>query len=187
MAEALAAAMNPSVAGGNHAAVWIEREVLEWFKQLIGFPPDSMGLLVSGGSAAAVTALTVARHEACARENWDVRTEGVQTTQPQLSGRRLLVYKGQGHSCNQKAVELLGIGSANIRVVPSDAVLKLRPEALDQMLREDMANGHIPVAVIASAGTVNTGAIDPLVEISNVCALHKVWLMSTPRMAAPRL
>jgi len=177
MAEALAAAMNPSVAGGNHAAVWIEREVLEWFKQLIGFPPDSMGLLVSGGSAAAVTALTVARHEACARENWDVRKEGVQTTQPQLSGRRLLVYKGaEGHSCNQKAVELLGIGSANIRVVPSDAALKLRPEALDQMLREDMANGHIPVAVIASAGTVNTGAIDPLVEISNVCAQHRVWL-----------
>src|SRR5215213_4497752 len=66
MAEALAATMNPSVAGGNHAAVWVERQVLQWFKGLLGFPKESMGLLVSGGSAAALTALTVARHRACA-------------------------------------------------------------------------------------------------------------------------
>ena len=177
MAEALAGAMNPSVAGGNHAAVWIERQVLEWFKQLIGFPTDAMGLLVSGGSAAAVTALAAARHEACARHNWDVRKDGIQKTAAPGATQRLLVYKGaEGHGCNQKAIELLGIGSANIRLVPSDATLRVRPDALDAMLRDDRAAGHIPVAVIASAGTVNTGVIDPLVEIADICAGREVWL-----------
>jgi len=177
MAEALAAAMNPSVAGGNHAAVWIERQVLEWFKQLFGFPMDSMGLLVSGGSAAAVTALAVARHAACTRRGWDVRRDGMQPTDLGASAPRLVVYKGaEGHGCNQKAVELLGIGSANIRTVPSDAALRLRPDALDRMIEDDLAAGHTPVAVVASAGTVNTGAIDPLDEVADVCARHGVWL-----------
>jgi aromatic-L-amino-acid decarboxylase len=176
MAEALAAAMNPSVAGGNHAAVWIERQVLQWFKGLLGFPNDSMGLLVSGGSAAALTALTVARHRACARFGWDVRARGVQ----QLGGphpTRLLVYKGvEGHGCNQKAVELLGIGADNIRVVPHDRALRLLPDELDRMIAHDVASGDIPVAVVASAGTVNTGAIDPLDELAEVCQRHGVWL-----------
>jgi len=177
MAEALAAAMNPSVAGGNHAAVWIERQVLEWFKQLFGFPLDSMGLLVSGGSAAAVTALAVARHAACGRRGWDVRRDGMQTTDAGAGAPRLLVYKGaEGHGCNQKAVELLGIGSSSIRTVPSDEALRLRPDALDRMIEVDLAAGHTPVAVVASAGTVNTGAIDPLDQVADVCARHGVWL-----------
>ena len=177
MVEALATAMNPSVAGGNHAAVWVERQVLEWFKQLFGFPPDSMGLLVSGGSAAAVTALAVARHAACARRGWDIRRDGMQPADGGASPPRLVVYKGaEGHGCNQKAVELLGIGSANLRTVPSDTALRLRSDALDRMIEDDLAAGHTPVAVVASAGTVNTGAIDPLDEVADVCARHGVWL-----------
>ena len=177
MAEALAAAMNPSVAGGNHAAVWIERQVLEWFKQLVAFPQQSMGLLVSGGSAAAVIALNTARYRACARRGWDVRAKGIQRLEFERSGRRLLVYKGaEGHGCNQKAVELLGIGSENLRLVPSDEALRMLPAALDGMLAEDVTAGQMPVAVIASAGTVNTGAIDPIDEIAAVCARHNVWL-----------
>ncbi|MBK5187151.1 MAG: hypothetical protein JJD97_02840, partial [Gemmatimonadaceae bacterium] len=75
-AQALAAAMNPSVAGGNHAAVWVERQVIEWFKSIFGFPATSMGLLVSGSSAAAITGLAVARHAAAARRGWDMRSAG---------------------------------------------------------------------------------------------------------------
>src|SRR5262245_57134101 len=111
MAEALAAAMNPSVAGGNHAAVWIERQVLEWFKQMIGFPSTSMGLLVSGGSAAAMTALNVARYRACSIHGWNVRKEGLQRGE---TGRhsKVLIYKGaEAHACHDRAVELLGIGN----------------------------------------------------------------------------
>lgn len=170
LAESLAAAMNPSVAGGNHAAVWVERQVLDWFKQMLGLPEASMGLLVSGASAAAITALAVARHATCARAGIDVRRTGP-------GAARLLVYRSaEGHACHRKAVELLGLGHANLRVVETDEALRLRPHVLDEMLAADRAAGYLPMAVIASAGTVNTGAIDPLDAVGRVCARHGVWL-----------
>lgn len=185
-AAALAAAMNPSVAGGNHASVWLERQVVEWFKQLLGFPRDAAGLLVSGGSAAAITALAVARHAACAARGWDVRAAGVQRVEAGGRAARLLVYQSpEGHSCHQKAVELLGLGSAHLRTVPCDAALRMVPEALDRMLREDLARGDVPVAVVASAGTVNTGAVDPLGSLAEVCARHRVWLHVDGAYGAP--
>jgi aromatic-L-amino-acid/L-tryptophan decarboxylase len=187
-AEALAAAMNPSVAGGNHAAVWIERQVIGWFRQLLGFPRESMGLLVSGGSAAAITALAVARQIACARRGWNARVDGVRGTAADARSTQLLVYKSaEGHSCNQKAVELLGLGSASLREVPTDAALRMRPEALDAMLAEDLAAGCVPVAVVASAGTVNTGAIDPLASLADVCTRHRVWLHVDGAYGAPAI
>ena len=176
MADALAATMNPSVAGGNHAAVWVERQVLRWFKSLFGFPNDATGLLVSGGSAAAITALAVARYSACQRRGWDARVQGIQRGMRQTESRLLVYQSAESHSCHQKAIELLGIGSENIRVVPADDDLRMRPSVLEDMLAEDIAHGHIPVAVIASAGTVNTGAIDPIDDIADVCARHAVWL-----------
>ncbi len=167
--DALAATMNPSNAGGNHAPIYVERQVIGWFQQLVGFPEESMGLLVSGGSMAALTGLTVARH---VKAGFDVRAEGLQGTHP-----RLIVYKGaEGHGCNQKAVEVLGIGSGNLRIIPHDAAQRIIPSALDAAIRKDREAGHRPIAVVASAGTVNTGAIDPLAEIADVCAQHGVWL-----------
>jgi aromatic-L-amino-acid/L-tryptophan decarboxylase len=168
-AEALAAAMNPSCAGGNHAAIYVEREVINWFKQIVGFPPESMGLLVSGGSIAALTGLAVARQAQC---GFDVRTEGLRSA----SGPLRFYRTGEGHGCHQKAIELMGIGSENLRSVRHDGALRMIPSALAEAIREDRQNGFIPVAVIASAGSVNTGAIDPLDEIADVCAQHKVWL-----------
>lgn len=186
LADALAAAMNPSVAGGNHAAVWIERQVLEWFKALVGFPREGMGLLVSGGSAAAIVGLAVARHVACARRGWDVRANGVRGAPSAGGPGRLLLYKGaEGHGCNQKAAELLGLGSASVRQVPSGADLRMLPEALDAMLEEDIAAGRVPMAVVASAGTVNTGAVDPLDALADVCARRGVWLHVDGAYGAP--
>jgi glutamate/tyrosine decarboxylase-like PLP-dependent enzyme len=182
---ALAAAMNPSVAGGNHAAVWVERQVGEWVKALLGFPREGVALLVSGGSAAAITALAVARHAACARRGWDVRAGGLP---PLVDGRpaRLLLYKSaEGHGCNQKAAELLGLGRANVREVPTDAALRMRPDALDAMLADDLAAGHLPMAVVASAGTVNTGAVDPLAALADVCRRRGVWLHVDGAYGAP--
>ncbi|MCB0227153.1 MAG: amino acid decarboxylase, partial [Anaerolineae bacterium] len=90
-AEALAAMMNPSVAGGNHAPVYVEHQVLNWFRELLGLPPESKGLLVSGGSMANLTALAVARH---VKAGLDVRAEGVQGLPAQL-----IVYTSEeGHS-----------------------------------------------------------------------------------------
>jgi len=171
-AEAIAAAMNPSVAGGNHAAVYVERQVVRWIATMVGYPPSAMGLLVSGTSTAALTALAVARHAACGRRGWDVRARGLQGLE-----QRLLLYKGaEGHACHQKAAEVLGLGSAAVRNVPSDDALRIDPGALDAMLEADLSAGHLPVAVVATAGTVNTGAIDPLAAIADVCERRGVWL-----------
>ncbi len=179
-AEALAAAMNPSCAGGNHAAIYVERQVIDWFRQIAGFPTTSMGLLVSGGSTAALTALAVARHARC---GFDVRARGLQD-----AGPRLLVYQGsEAHGCHQKAVELLGLGSDSLRIVERDAARRLRPAALDAAIRDDLERGHRPLAVIASAGTVNTGAIDPLAAIADVCERHGVWLHVDGAYGAPAI
>jgi aromatic-L-amino-acid/L-tryptophan decarboxylase len=187
-ADALAAAMNPSVAGGNHAAVWIERQVLEWFKSLVGFPAASMGLLVSGASAAAITSLAVARHRVYRRRGIDVRTNGLAAVDPDGHPLRLIVYRSaEGHACHQKAVELLGLGHTNLRVVGTDSHLRLDPGALDAMIASDLAAGFTPMAVIASAGTVNTGAIDPLDAIADVCARHDVWFHVDAGYGAPAI
>jgi glutamate/tyrosine decarboxylase-like PLP-dependent enzyme len=112
-ADALAAAMNPSCSGGNHAAIHVERQVIGWFKQIIGFPRDAGGLLLSGGSMAALTALAVARHVKC---GFDIRAQGAQET-----AKPLVFYKsGEGHGCHQKAIELLGMGHQNLRLVRSN-------------------------------------------------------------------
>jgi aromatic-L-amino-acid/L-tryptophan decarboxylase len=168
-AEALAATMNNSCAGGNHAAYYVERQVIDWFKQMLGFPPEGMGLLVSGGSMATLTGLAVARH---VKAGVDVRAHGIQGC-----GGTLTVYMGQeGHSCVRKAVEMLGLGNSAIRTIPVDDQYRMRVEDLDAAIRRDKEAGKRPIAVVASAGTVNTGAIDPLHQIHEVCRSHEVWL-----------
>src|SRR5207249_5704060 len=99
-ADALAAAMNPSCAGGNHAAIYVERQVIAWFRELLGFPTTAMGLLTSGGSMATLTALAVARHT---KTGLDVRADGLRGA----PNRFAFYASSQGHSCIRKAVELL--------------------------------------------------------------------------------
>ncbi|MBF9131224.1 aminotransferase class V-fold PLP-dependent enzyme [Plantactinospora sp. S1510] len=172
VADALAATMNPSVAGGNHAAVHIERQVVRWFADLAGFPDGSTGLLVSGGSMATLTALTVARHRAAVRVGVDVRADGMQG-----HGRRFVLYLGaEGHGSARKAAELLGIGSANIRTIASDDRHRMRPDLLRDQIAHDLADGRVPLAVMATAGAVNTGAVDPVDVIADICADLGVWL-----------
>jgi aromatic-L-amino-acid/L-tryptophan decarboxylase len=179
-ADALAAAMNPSCAGGNHAAIYVEHQVINWFKQLLGYPAEASGLLVSGGSMAALTALTVARHAKC---GFDVRGQGLRQASSQL-----VFYKThEGHGCHQKAIELLGIGSNHIRTIDHDEGWRMRPSALAARIVADRRDGLTPIAVIASAGTVNTGAIDPLADIADVCAEHDVWLHVDGAYGAPAI
>jgi aromatic-L-amino-acid/L-tryptophan decarboxylase len=179
-AEALAAAMNPSCAGGNHAAIYVERQVIHWFKRILNFPGESMGLLVSGGSMAALTALAVARHVKC---GFDVRRQGLQAAPSPL-----VFYKSaEGHGCNQKAIELLGIGSDNLQLVDQDHAQRMIPSALEAIIDSDLKSGRRPVAVIASAGAVNTGAIDPLDEIADICGRHGIWLHVDGAYGAPAI
>src|SRR6266478_7657891 len=117
LTEVLAAAMNPSCAGGDHAAIYVERCAVRWLMELIGFPTeDSMGLLVSGGSAATLIALAAARHRAALEDGWNVRTEGLQHARPALR----LYISPEGHSCIQKAAEILGLGVRAIHKVAGD-------------------------------------------------------------------
>jgi aromatic-L-amino-acid/L-tryptophan decarboxylase len=179
-AEALAAAMNPSCAGGNHSAVYVEREVINWFRQMFSFPAGAMGLLVSGGSMAALTALVAARHNRC---GFDIRATGLRGSDADL----VFYRSGEGHGCYQKAIELMGVGSRNLRTVDHDAALRMIPSALDDAITADKQAGRLPIAVIASAGTVNTGAIDPLDRIADVCQRHKVWFHIDGAYGAPAI
>ncbi len=181
LAEALAAAMDPSVAGGNHAAVHLEHQVIRWFAGLLGWPAGYCGQLASGGSAATLTALAVARHRAAARAGADDRRDGLAG----LAGRLVLYAGTESHSCVTKAAEVLGLGSAAIRVVPSDPGHRMRPDELGRLVRADEAAGKLAVAVVATAGTTNTGAIDPLDEIADVCARHGLWLHVDGAYGAP--
>jgi len=167
-ADALAAAMNPSCAGGNHAAIYVERQVIAWFRELLGFPPSAMGLLTSGGSMATLTALAVARHT---KAGVDVRADGLRGA-PNVFA---FYTSSQGHSCIRKAVELLGFGSGSIRTIGVDAGYRMDIAALERALEHDRSAGVEPIAVSASMGTTNTGAIDDLDAIADVCRRHAVW------------
>src|SRR5207237_5968131 len=168
-ADALAAAMNPSCAGGNHAAIHLEREVLQWFRDLLRFPASSMGLLVSGGSMATLTALAVARH---VKSGVDVRQDGLRGATAPFA----FYMTPEGHSCARKAIELLGFGSASIRVLPTTAGYAMDVAALDAAIARDRADGARPIAVVATAGTTHTGAIDGLVEVAAVCGRPALWV-----------
>src|SRR5262249_33100977 len=151
-----------------------------WFKSMVGFPNESMGLLVSGGSMATVTALAAARH---AKAGIPVRTQGLQRISSLLT-----VYTGsEGHACVRKAVELLGIGSDQLRTIPVDSRRRMSVDALRSAIRDDLAAGHRPIAAVATSGTVNTGAIDPIAEISAVCREHGLWLHVDGSYGAPAI
>jgi glutamate/tyrosine decarboxylase-like PLP-dependent enzyme len=180
LVEALAAALNPSVAGGNHAATYVEHQVLSWLRELVGFPADAGGLLVSGGSAATITALAVARFHVTAGR---VRDAGLAQDQ-----HPLIVYTSeQAHSAIGKAVEVLGLGTDHLRRLSVDGQCRLRVDALREALARDQADGAIPMAVAVTAGTVNTGAIDPLHEVREVCDAAGVWMHVDGAYGAPAI
>jgi glutamate/tyrosine decarboxylase-like PLP-dependent enzyme len=177
LAGLAAVASNPSCAGGNHMALHLERQVIRWLADMIGMPTGSGGLLMSGASLVTITALASARH---AHAGFDVRTQGLSGNEP------LTVYSSvEAHSCVTKAVELLGIGTRNLRLLPTDQDFRLDPARLDLELQAGRARGERPIAVVACAGTVSTGAIDPLDEIAAVCERHNVWLHIDGAYGAP--
>jgi glutamate/tyrosine decarboxylase-like PLP-dependent enzyme len=173
LAEFLAAAMNPSCAGGDHAAIYLERCCTRWLMEVVDFPFEgSMGLLVSGCSMATLTCLAAARHRVAVRDGWNVREEGLQGGRPPL----MLYLSEEGHSCIRKAAEMLGIGAAGCRVVGVNDRFEMDVRALREAVRADRTAGRRPFCVAASAGTVNTGAIDPLGELADFCREEDLWL-----------
>ena len=168
LADLLAAGLNPSVAGGDHAGTYVEHAVLGWIREILGFPAESAAILTSGGSVANLIGLAVMRH---VKTGGQVRAAGLAG-----AGPRLVVYTStQGHSCIEKDVELLGIGHDNLRRIAVDSDWRMDVSALRGQIAKDRAAGLTPACVAASAGTVNTGAIDPLAEIAALCQAEGLW------------
>ena len=169
-AELLAAGMNTN--GGdldNHSAIHVETQVVNWLKETLGFPASASGLLTNGCSAANLNGLAVARH---AKAPWDLRREGLQGDHPRL----VLYASTEAHSSIRKAVELLGLGSEALRSVAVDAEYRIDLAALKAAIQRDRKAGHLPFCVVASAGTVNTGAFDDLNALADLCQAQDLWL-----------
>jgi aromatic-L-amino-acid/L-tryptophan decarboxylase len=148
------------VAEGPNA---IELAVLEWFRRWTGMPAGAGGLLTNGGSGATLTAIVAARHAVVGEDA---------TRIPRLT----LYTSDQAHSAVIRAAWIAGVSRSNVRVLPTDADYRLRPDDVKRAIAADRAAGLIPLAVVVSAGTTNTGAIDPLDEIADLCAAEDVWL-----------
>ena len=173
LADFMAATVNTPAGGPAPAAVNLEACVTRWLMELAGFPVEgSMGILVSGGSMANLTALAVARHWAAKADGWNVRTEGLQGGR----ARYTLYATREAHSCVRKSVELMGLGTDNLREVPTDGARRLSVDGLARAVAADRAAGLRPFCVVASAGTVNTGAVDPLDAIADFCEREALWL-----------
>jgi glutamate/tyrosine decarboxylase-like PLP-dependent enzyme len=164
----LAATMNPNMGGGNHVANHVEAQVLDWCKEMVGLPHDASGLLVSGASMANFVGLAVARNAAVAG---DVRSEGVGA----LVGRAVFYASSEVHSCVQKALELLGLGSRALRKVAVDAAYRMDLSDLERAISADRAAGLMPCCVIGTAATINTGSVDDLDGIAAICRRESLW------------
>ncbi len=168
LSEMLAAGINLNQGGGVQAGSLVESQVISWCKEMLGFPESASGLLVSGGSMANLVGLTVARNS---RAGFDVRADGLGS-----SSRRLQFYaSSEVHSSIQKSLELLGLGQKALRLVPVLPDFTIDMQQLRGMVRADRADGHVPVCVIGCAGTVSTGATDPLEALADFCMEEQLW------------
>lgn len=169
LGDFLAAVLGSNLGGGDHAAAEIDKQVVNWLKEMMGYPAEASGTLVSGGSMANLIGLTVARNR---MSGIDLRESGVGG----LAAPLRFYGSDQIHSCHQIAMETLGLGNRALRRVPTGPDCRMDLCALRAAIDEDGARGITPACVIATAGTVNTGALDNLEAIADLCAEERLWL-----------
>lgn len=180
LGDLLASAINPN--GGAYVlspvATEIERQAVRWVAELLGYPANCGGIMVSGGNMANMVALLAARR---ARADWDIRQDGLRGGPAQL-----VVYaSGETHTWLQKAADLFGLGLAAIRWIDTDREQRMQVADLERAIAADRKAGRAPFLVVGTAGTVSTGAVDPLVDIAAVCRRNDIWFHVDGAYGAP--
>lgn len=145
----------------------LAKTITRWLGEMLGFATDAAGYMTTGGSWANLVGLAVARVR---HAGWEVRMEGVAGHPP------LVAYVSEeGHSCLDKSMELLGMGRNQLRKIPVGSDYRIQIEALEEAIETDRAAGRQPFCLIGNAGTVNTGAVDPLDALAEIAVRHKLW------------
>jgi glutamate/tyrosine decarboxylase-like PLP-dependent enzyme len=171
LGDFVAAALNANVGGWtlSPAATEVESQTLRWIASFIGYPEVCGGVLVSGGNMANIVCLLAAR---AARAGWPIRERGVTGG----AGQRLRVYaSAETHTWIQKATDISGLGTDSIRWIPTDGRQRMDLAALRTHIEADVTAGDVPCLVVGTAGSVSTGAVDPLSDIGAVCREHGAW------------
>jgi glutamate/tyrosine decarboxylase-like PLP-dependent enzyme len=168
LAEMLAAGLNANLGGRDHAPIEVERQIVRWAAQLFGFPPTATGLFVTGTSMANLIGVLVARADAYGT---GVRRKGVAAYR-----KRLTAYVSTAaHGCIAQAMDLSGLGSDALRLIPANARHQIDPAALTAAIAADRAAGLTPFLVVGTAGTVDIGAIDDLAALADIARHEALW------------
>jgi glutamate/tyrosine decarboxylase-like PLP-dependent enzyme len=171
LGDLLATAVNPNVGAWalSPIASAIEEQTVRWIAELMRYPSDGGGLLVSGGNMANFVGFLAARK---AQAAWDVRTSGIAGG----DGRTLRVYaSSETHTWLQKAADLFGLGTEALRWIPVDRRQRMDTTALRTAIDHDLANNDLPFLVVGTAGSVSTGAVDPLPELAAIAREYNLW------------
>jgi aromatic-L-amino-acid decarboxylase len=170
MADIAAAALNANLGGRDHGAMYVEKQVVNWCRELFEFPATASGLVVSGTSIATVIALKAARDRCFDFTN---RKTGLQKT---AVGQLVGYTSEQTHSCVARAFDILGLGSDALRKIAVNDRFEIDTEALKVAIAQDRAAGHLPFVVVGTAGAVNVGAIDDLETLADIAETEHLWL-----------
>jgi aromatic-L-amino-acid decarboxylase len=168
LAEMLAAGLNANLGGRDHMPIEVERQIVEWTRLMFGFPASASGIFVTGTSMANLMAVVVARTVALGRT---IRQRGIGH-----DGALLTAYTSKAaHGCITKAMDIVGFGSDALRLIAVDREHRIDVAALRAQIARDRAAGLKPFLVVASAGTVDIGAIDDLAALAELCCEEKLW------------
>jgi aromatic-L-amino-acid/L-tryptophan decarboxylase len=168
LAEMLAGGLNANLGGRDHIPIEVEREAVRWAAELVGFPREASGLFVTGTSMANLIAVVVAREA--------VLGNPAQGSRPATDARQLTAYASSAvHGCIRKAIEIAGLGSGALRLIPTDSRYRIDLRALHEAICKDREAGLAPFFVVGTAGTASTGAIDDLAGLADLCQREKIW------------
>jgi glutamate/tyrosine decarboxylase-like PLP-dependent enzyme/Flp pilus assembly protein TadD len=168
LAEMLAAGLNANLGGRDHVPIEVERQIVRWMQRIFGFPESATGLFVTGTSMANLIGVLIARDTEL---GFEVRCAGVAG-----SSQRLAAYTSvAAHGCIRKAMDISGIGSDALRLIPVDGRHRIDLNAMERAIGEDRRAGLTPFLVVGTAGTVDTGAIDNLDALAGICNRERLW------------